>query len=69
MDTKDGRFVIAGDLINIRDNWTKRTPGGIYNDIKAYFESFARLEVLEKQGADFLPAHDFWVFENYPSIG
>ena len=69
VDTRDGRFVIAGDLINIRQNWEKRTPGGIYNDIKAYFESFARLDKLEKEGAVILPAHDFWVFENYPVMG
>lgn len=66
--TGQGLFVIAGDLINIRDNWEKRTPGGIYNDIAAYFASFKRLEQLEKQGAVILPAHDFWVFENYPVI-
>ncbi len=50
-------------------HWRLRTPGGIYNDIKAYFESFARLNALEQEGAVILPAHDFWVFENYPVMG
>lgn len=69
VDTKDGRFVIAGDLINIRANWEQRMPGGIHNDIKRYFESFAKLEKLEQEGAVILPAHDPWVLATYPVIG
>ncbi len=69
VETAKGLFVIAGDLINIRANWEQRMPGGIYNNIASYFESFKRLEALEKQGAVILPAHDFWVFDNYPVIG
>lgn len=69
VETKDGPFVIAGDLINIRQNWETKTPAGIFNDIDAYFKSFARLEALEKQGSIILPAHDFWVFDQYPVIG
>ncbi|MBD5646400.1 MAG: N-acyl homoserine lactonase family protein [Desulfovibrio sp.] len=69
VDTKDGRFVIAGDMINIRANWEQRMPGGLYNDIKRYFDSFAKLEKLEKEGAVILPSHDRWVLDTYPVIG
>lgn len=69
IDTKDGVFVIAGDTINIRENWEKRMPGGIYNDIKGYFDSFAKLEKLEKAGATILPSHDRWVLDTYLAIG
>ncbi len=69
VETAKGLFVIAGDLINILANWEQRMPGGIYNDIAAYFESFRGLEALEKKGAVILPAHDFWVFDNHPFIG
>lgn len=69
VETSDGAFVLTGDLLNVRQNWETRTPGGIYNDIKAYFDSFRTLEQLERQGATVLPSHDPWILENYTQIG
>ncbi len=63
VDTPDGMYVITGDLINCMENWTERIPAGICNSMVDYYQSFAKLEQLEKQGAKILPGHDFVVFD------
>lgn len=69
VDTAQGAFVLTGDQLNVLENWETRTPGGIYNDIGAYFASFRKLEQLERQGATILPGHDRRVLTRWPKIG
>lgn len=67
VETGNGPYVITGDLINCMENWTKRIPAGICHSLNDYYQSFAKLERLEKQGAKILPGHDFAVFDMLPT--
>lgn len=70
VNTKDGAYMIAGDNVDLRENWAgndtlPHVPGGIYTDLEDYFRSLERIERL----ADvILPAHDYCVFDKaiYP---
>lgn len=58
--TKNGRYLIAGDLINDVDNWEKRLPGGLYCNMADCYASFEKIERLNVQ---VLPSHDYAAFE------
>ncbi|MCX5819791.1 MAG: N-acyl homoserine lactonase family protein [Deltaproteobacteria bacterium] len=60
IDTPQGRFLIAGDLINTIENWESRLPCGLHTDLQACFDSFAKIETI---GAKILPSHDNLAFE------
>jgi len=63
VDTAKGRYIIPGDLVNVKENWEKRVPSGIYNDMAAYFNSFDKLAEYETNGAVIVPVHDYTAFE------
>ena len=69
VDTDDGPYLIAGDLIPLYENWPAHggepVPNGNHTDLRAYDDSFRRIAAL---GAKVLPAHDPRVFEcaSYP---
>jgi N-acyl homoserine lactone hydrolase len=69
IDTAQGPFLIAGDLVPLYDNWSNTgeppIPNGNHTDLRAYDASFKRLAGL---GAHVLPAHEPRVFDfsQYP---
>lgn len=72
VDTSDGPYLIAGDLIPLYDNWpgngAEPIPNGNHTDLRAYDESFSRIAAL---GVTVLPAHEPRIFESlqYPVCG
>lgn len=71
VDTRSQKYLIAGDNIDLDENWDgdatwRHRPGGIFVNLSDYLESLERMEAL----ADvILPAHDFSIFDRktYPS--
>lgn len=60
VDTAKGRYLIAGDIVNVVENLTERTPGSLYMDMEVCQRSFDKAEAA----ADVvLPAHDYRAFE------
>jgi N-acyl homoserine lactone hydrolase len=70
VNTAEGEFLIAGDLVPLYENWpgteSQAVPNGNHTDLRAYAASFKRLAAL---GATVLPAHEPRVFDftQYPS--
>jgi N-acyl homoserine lactone hydrolase len=70
VNTSAGKYLIAGDTVDLRENWEgdeqfRHRPGGIYVDLRAYWDTLTRMEGL----ADVvLPSHDYSIFdqEEYP---
>lgn len=60
INTKQGKYLIAGDLINGLDNWKLRLPGGLYCNMTECYASFEKIESLHVQ---VLPSHDYTAFE------
>ena len=60
IETKQGRYIIAGDLINTSENWEKRIPCGLHLDVQSCYDSF---EKIAQTGATVLPAHDYTAFD------
>lgn len=60
VDTGQGRFIMAGDLINTVENWETRIPSGIYGNMQ---DSLDSLDKMEKYHATVLPSHDFQAFQ------
>ena len=58
--TEQGKFIIAGDLINVTENWTARIPTGIYGSMSDCLNS---LDKMESYDATVLPSHDFAAFQ------
>lgn len=55
VDTEAGRWLIAGDLINVLENLSEKTPGSLYTDMEVCQSSFEKAAAA----ADLvLPAHD-----------
>ncbi|MEU8346298.1 N-acyl homoserine lactonase family protein [Spirillospora sp. NPDC048832] len=60
-----GRFLIAGDCVNLYRNWEgdgtlRHIVGGSLMDLRAHLDSFTRIEGL---GAEVIPSHDPLVLE------
>jgi glyoxylase-like metal-dependent hydrolase (beta-lactamase superfamily II) len=70
VNTRNGCYVIAGDLVPLYDNWPgdgrPPIPNGNHTDLRAYDKSFLRLSQLN---ARILPGHDARVFDyqEYPN--
>ena len=60
INTKNGKYIIAGDLINAAENWEKRLPGGLYGSLEDCYASFEKIERCE---ATVIPSHDYKAFE------
>lgn len=60
VETAVGKIVIAGDLINLFQNWEENLPCGIITSKKDWYNS---LNKLKKINAVVLPSHDYAVFE------
>jgi len=58
--TEHDKYLITGDLINIKENWEARIPPGIFYSLEDCYSSFAKMEKLK---AKILPGHDWKVFE------
>jgi len=59
IDTRKGRYLIAGDLINGLENWRCRLPGGLYCNMA---DCYASLEKIERLNVQVLPSHDYAAF-------
>lgn len=71
VETESGPWVIAGDSVPLYENWEvsppgAATPGGIYQDLFAYFDSLTKLKIFQKH---LLPGHDARVLSHdaYPA--
>lgn len=72
--TEDGEYLLAGDCINLYENWTgnaklKHIIGGLHSDVKAYFKTYEKIEALERdEQIKIIPGHDTAVLEHkvYP---
>jgi glyoxylase-like metal-dependent hydrolase (beta-lactamase superfamily II) len=63
VDTKSGVFIIPGDLINIRRNWSENLPPGIHCDLSACYASMEKLrKIASAGGATVLYSHDLASF-------
>lgn len=59
VQAKNGRYLIAGDLVNVIENLTQRTPGSLFTNLPVCRRSFAKAAAC----ADIvLPAHDYRAF-------
>lgn len=71
VDTTDGVYLVAGDTINLYENWEgndlyEHIPGGIHVDLAEFEASFEKLEKIDFK--KILPGHDAKVLEHkiYP---
>ncbi|MDQ7093561.1 N-acyl homoserine lactonase family protein [Desulfosporosinus sp. PR] len=69
IDTKEGSYIIPGDLVNIKRNWEESLPPGIYNDLEACYASMQKLrEIADENKARVLFDHDFAAFEQFAQV-
>lgn len=74
--TCDGEYLLASDCINLYENWkgnaeNRHIVGGIHTDLKAYYETYVKIEKLEQEEhIKIIPGHDMEVLEHgvYPDI-
>ena len=60
VETSSGKYLIAGDNVDLFENWDQQIPGAIFNDMGEYLQTFRKMAEL----ADcILPAHDPLVFQ------
>ncbi len=71
VNTEDGIYLIAGDTVNMYENWTgndlyPHIPGGIHVDLADVEASYAKLEQIGFR--ELIPSHDMRVLEHdvYP---
>lgn len=55
VQTASGAYLIAGDLLDLYENWTDRVPSGPTVDVESWQRSY---DVVRALGAEVLPAHD-----------
>lgn len=60
VETLNGPFLIAGDLIGTKENWEKKISGGIVYSAEAYQQSFEKIGHMH---AEVLPSHDYRAWE------
>jgi glyoxylase-like metal-dependent hydrolase (beta-lactamase superfamily II) len=63
VETASGPYLIAGDMIDLYENWTDRVPSGPTVDVDAWERSYDELTALD---AEVLPGHDVAVLERGP---
>ena len=71
VNTEDGYYLIAGDTVNIYENWEgnakyHHVPAGIHVDLREYEETFKKMDKIDFKVI--LPGHDMKVLEHsvYP---
>lgn len=67
VNTERGIYLIAGDCIPLYESWEVKlngypVPGGILTDMKAFYQSF---EKIEKESDFILPGHDYRVLDHF----
>ena len=60
--TRQGKYLIAGDLVDSFHNLELSAPTGVYTSLKDFEESLAKAHNL---GAKILPSHDYSVFDMF----
>lgn len=56
VETINGKFLIAGDIIGRKENWERKLLSGIAHNKEDYLKSFEKIESLSAQ---VLPSHDY----------
>jgi len=59
VETVAGRYILAGDIAPLYENWEKRIPSGMLMNLEECYKSFQR---IEKMGGTVIPAHDPQLF-------
>lgn len=54
------KYLITGDLINIKENWESQIPPGIFYSLEDCYNSFSKMKKIK---AKILPGHDWEVFK------
>lgn len=62
VQTHNGKYLIAGDLVDSYHNLEKSAPTGVYTSLRDFEESLARARNI---GATILPSHDYSVFDMF----
>lgn len=60
VDTEEGKVIIAGDLISVKEGWDLRLPCGIFTSTEDCYRSFAK---MERYHALVLGSHDYTTFD------
>ncbi|WCB96496.1 hypothetical protein DSM104299_05255 [Baekduia alba] len=55
VETDGGRFVLAGDLSPLQENWERRIPNGMLHNLEEHFASFERVAAV---GGTVVASHD-----------
>lgn len=64
IDTREGKYIIPGDLVNTKKNWEAKLPPGIHNDLATCYTSMKKLrEIATENKATVLFNHDLASFE------
>jgi len=64
VDTSNGKYIIPGDLVNIKKNWEENLPPGIHNDLETCYASMKKLrDIIAENKAIVLYDHDIATFE------
>lgn len=64
VDTHNGKYIIPGDLVNLKRNWENSIPPGIHNNLADCYRSIEKLrKIAAKNNATILFSHDFASFE------
>ena len=61
VQTASGPYLIAGDFVDLFENWTDRVPSGPTVDVDAWERSY---DAVSQLGISILPAHDLAVLEH-----
>jgi len=67
--TQRGWVVLASDAAHFYANWLERRPFPIVDDVGAYLDAFALIEVLADSPRHVIPGHDPLVLARYPAAG
>lgn len=66
IDTKDGRYIIPGDLVGNKWNWENNLPPGIHNDLETCYASMKKLRgIIAENHAKLSFGHDFVTLEQF----
>jgi glyoxylase-like metal-dependent hydrolase (beta-lactamase superfamily II) len=64
VETHDGPYIIVGDAFYLYEHIEKNIPIGYCTDYREVLQGY---EWLRNQNVPLLPAHDYHIFERYPS--
>ncbi|GAB6154625.1 N-acyl homoserine lactonase family protein [Desulfosporosinus burensis] len=60
VETEKGKYLIAGDAINIMENWLEKIPPGLFYNLEKCYETYDKLRGMKVK---ILPGHDWKAFD------